>query len=526
MIYLIPQIIDRAAEQNPELEAVKYYDQSLTYAQLVVRTNSLSNFLMENGIKSHDRVGICLDKSLESAVSIYGVMKAGATYVPLDPSAPVSRLSHIIRDCGLRHIVTQDSKTESIRQILAEGCVKLDFVIGISPDAALPVTCFSWDDVFSAPSNKPNNLVLIDQDLAYIIYTSGSTGYPKGIMHTHYSGLSFAKWAANTYGFNNKDRLTNQAPLHFDMSLFDFFAGAVAGATTVIIPDDYMRLPASYSKFLVDEKISVIFTVPFTLSQMLFRGVLPQRDLRFLRWIIFGGDTHSPTHIRQLMKLLPHTRFSHMYGPAETNGCIYYNFSALPDDLDEHIPIGKPCKNMESLVVDENDRPVSVGGSGELLMRGPTLMRGYWNRPEVNKQVFYCRDIFKDYKEVFYRTGDMVEILLDGNFKFLGRKDRQIKIRGYRVELDEIEMTLLSHKQVEETAAFSVPDGQNNHYIEAVVKVECIKSVTSNELIKHLKNQLPWYAIPKKITIIEVFPRTPTGKIDRRGLQIKSVAES
>ena len=526
MINLIPQLIDKASERNPDIEAVRCYDKSLTYGQLVALTNSLANFLRENGVKRHERIGIYLNKSIESAISIYGIMKAGAVYVPLDPSLPISRLVYEIRDCGIRCIISQNSKAGSILQILAEGCPELSFVIGISTKTDLPISSYSWNEVYNAPTKELTNLTLIDQDLAYIIYTSGSTGNPKGIMHTHYSGLSFAKWAAQTYGLNNKDRLANQSPLHFDISIFDFFAIAVSGATTVIIPDEYMKLPASFSKILVDEKISIVFTVPFVLSQLLFRGTLSQRDLSYLRWIIFGGDTHSTTHIHKLMVLLPHVKFSHMYGPAETNGCTFYNIPSLVDDSDEPIPIGTTCINMEGLVVDEDDMPVAVGESGELLMRGPTLMKGYWNRPELNKKVFYRRTIVEDYEEVFYRTGDMVEILHDGNYKFLGRKDRQIKTRGYRVELDEIETTLLTHDQVEEVAVFTIMNNQSGKQIEAAVKVKHTKSVTSTDLINHLKDKLPWYAVPAKIDIVENFPRTATGKIDRQKLQAKSVVEN
>ncbi len=521
MIYLIHQTIDATAEKFPDNEAVQIYDQRLTYTQLVERSNSLARMLQETGVRRGDRVGIYLGKSLETAVSIYGVMKAGAAYVPLDPSAPTSRIAYVIRDCGIKHIITQPSKAELLQKIQAENTA-LEYALGIEDDNDIPVNCISWGEIDNVPSGGLDDVNIIDQDLAYIIYTSGSTGNPKGIMHTHYSGLSFAKWAAFAYDFTATDRLTNQAPLHFDMSIFDFFASAVACGTTVIIPDEYMRMPASYSKLLADEKITTIFTVPFAISQLLFRGALEQRDLSSLRWIVFGGDTHSPAHIRQLMAMLPHTKFSHMYGPAETNGCTYNNIESLPDDPDEPIPIGRPCENMRGLVIDETDQPVAPGESGELLMRGPTLMQGYWNRPELNKKVFYRRNIFEDYQEVFYRTGDLVEILPDGQYKFIGRKDRQVKIRGYRVELDEIEMALMSHPQVEEAAAFPVENGDGAKHIEAAVKAKNAQNLISTELNQHIKTQLPWYAIPAKIFTVETFPRTPTGKINRRKLQAQA----
>jgi len=516
MIYLIHQAIDRAAGKHPDYEAVRMYDQSLNYEQLAQRSNQLARTLQENGVKRRDRVGIYLNKSLESAIAIYGILKAGAVYVPLDPATPFSRLSFVIQDCGIRHIITQKSKIQILKQ-LVKNKTSLKCVIGVAGDSDLPFQCISWADVANAPSGYLAGAKIIGQDLAYIIYTSGSTGNPKGIMHTHHSGLSFAKWAAQAYGLHCKDRLSNQAPLHFDMSIFDFFAAAVAGAATVIIPDEYLKLPASYTKLLQDERISVFFTVPFALSQFLSRGMLNKRNLSALRWVIFGGDTHSPQHIRALMKQLPETRFSHMYGPAETNGCTYQIISELSENPAEPFHIGKACEGMEALVLDETDQPVAPGENGELLLRGPTMMQGYWNRPDLNKRAFYYRQAIDNYEDKFYRTGDLVEILTDGNFKFLGRKDRQIKTRGFRVELDEIEMALLSHPAVEESAVFAVSDENGSHQIEAAVILKQ-NDTNESELIKFLKARLAKYAVPQRITLMETFPRTATGKADRRAL--------
>lgn len=516
-MYLIQQAIDRVADSAPDHEALRIYNDRLSYRQLAERSNSLAHTLVNKGVKRGDRVGIYLNKSLESVIAIYGILKAGAAYVPLDPSAPPSRVSFMIGDCGIQHLVTEKSKTARLAKILQEG-LELSCIIGIQPNDTLPVDCLSWDQVYQSPSDGPPAVKIIEQDLAYIIYTSGSTGTPKGIMHTHRSSLSFSQWAAAAYGLRPEDRLSNQAPLHFDMSIFDLFAAAVAGATTVIIPDEYMRLPASYAKLLADEKVSVFFTVPFALSQLLFRGVLENHDFGQLRWIVFGGDTHSPAHIRSLMELLSTTRFSHMYGPAETNGCTYLHLEQLPSE-DQPIPIGNACENMEGLVLDADDKPVGAGQSGELLMRTPSMMLGYWNRPDLNAGVFFRREVFEGFTELFYRTGDLVEILEDGQYRFIGRKDRQIKVRGYRVELDEIETLLLSGNRVEEAAAYPLEKADGAKVIEVAVKLDAGVEFDSVAMLKFLKSRLPWYAVPDKIVAVEAFPRTGSGKISRRELQ-------
>ena len=435
MSFLLSQIIDQSAERFPEREAFRFYKEALTYSELVKCANSLAKTLQKQGVKPRDRVGIYMNKCIETPVAMYGIMKAGAVYVPLDPSAPVARLTYLIRDCGISHLITQESKKKTLAQILSTG-TDLQCAIGLRPQEELPMRCVPWDEVFEVPGETAPDVVIMEQDLAYIIYTSGSTGIPKGIMHAHHSGLSYAKLAAQTYSVQPEDRLSNHSPLHFDMSTFDFFSGPLRGATTVIIPEEYMKLAASLSKLIEDERLTIWYSVPFALIQLLLRGVLPTRNLSSLRWVLFGGEPFPPKHLRTLMELMPQAVFSNVYGPAEVNQCTYYHLPPLPADSDESIPIGRIWDNTEGLIVDGTDQPVQPGVVGELLIRSSTMMRGYWNRPDLNARAFYRRSTFTNYEDVFYRTGDLVQRLEDGNLKFLGRKDRQVKIRGYRVELD------------------------------------------------------------------------------------------
>ncbi len=523
MIYLLPHAIDHSAERFPDKEAFRFYGQSLTYSQLVRRANALAHILQEQGVKRRDRVGIYLNKSLESAVAIYGIMKAGAAYVPLDPLAPVSRLAFVLQDCQIRHLISEDSKRTNLRA-LVEDDVALDSVVGLSDQDNLPFRGIAWADVEALPGEWPPQVTMMEHDLAYIMYTSGSTGTPKGLMHTHYSGLSYAQMSISTYDVHQQDRLSNHSPLHFDMSTFDYFSGPMAGATTVIIPEEYTKLPASLSKLMETEQLTIWYSVPFALIQLLLHGVLEARDLSPLRWVLFGGEPFPPKHLRALMAQWPQARFSNVYGPAEVNQCTFYHVPPIPEDSDEQIPIGEMCDNAEGLVVDANDQVVSPGQVGELLVRAPTMMRGYWGRPELNEKVFYRRFVFPDYEEVFLRTGDLVRLRQDGkNYDFLGRKDRQIKTRGYRVELDEIESALLSHEGVEEAAAFAVPDSEGSQQIEAAVILKSETAHTSVDLTKHISGLLPWYAVPAKINVMQSFPRTTSGKIDRRCLQQQAI---
>jgi amino acid adenylation domain-containing protein len=517
MRYLLFQSIDSAAESTPHSLAIRYNGNNLTYEELSRRSSSLAWVLAGQGLKRGDRVGIYMNKSAESVVALYGIMKAGGAYVPLDPFAPESRTGYVIRDCGIRHLVTNQSKISSLQQIHAEGS-PLEQLIGVAKSEDLPIDCTTWDDVYNAPSTSHiSNLT--EQDLAYILYTSGSTGVPKGIMHTHRSGLSFAEWGAKTYELTSADRLSNHAPLHFDLSTFDFFAGAIAGATTVIIPEALTKFPASMAKFIQEEKITVWYSVPFALIQLVLHGKLDIRDYSTLRWILFAGEVFPTKHLCQLMSMLPNVRYSNLYGPTETNVCTFYHVNQLPEDLEETIPIGIPCANIEDLVVDLDDKIVFPGEVGELLIRGGVVMKGYWGQPEKTQNGFYRRPAFDQFEDIFYRTGDLVHLDKDGNYRYLGRKDRQIKTRGYRVELDEVEVALLSHVGVEEAAVYPVPDGQASNLIEASVILKNESQITESDLVGHLSGRLPPYAVPVRIEILDSFPRTSTGKINRRELQ-------
>ena len=515
MELLLHQLVTANADANPDGAALIFRDELLTHAQLDRRVNQLANALHSEGVRRGDRVGIFMDKCVESAVALYGIMRAGAAYVPLDPAAPVERLADILRDCGIRCVVTNTEKRRALRQLVTAD-TPLECLLGADEQSMSTVRCVPWDAVDAeSPFNAPAVRTL-ESDLAYIIYTSGSTGTPKGIMHTHLSGSRFAQWAVSEYRIDRSDRLSNHAPLHFDLSILDYFGAAEAGACTVVIPEEIARMPASYSQLIADSRISILYTVPFALIQLLARGVLEQRDLATLRWIIFGGEPYPPKHLRALMDCLPHVRFDNIYGPAEVNGCSHYTVPSNYEPV-QPPPIGPIATIAESLVVDTDDRDVAPGEAGELLVRTPTMMLGYWKRPELNDKAFLVRRA-GGVKRTYYRTGDLVRCDADGVMEFCGRKDRQVKIRGYRVELDEVETALTSLDGVEESAVVSLDDGTAASRLHAVVLLMPGENRSIPEILKALKRKLPRYALPSEIEIRNALPRTSTGKIDRTTL--------
>jgi len=367
----IPDRFEQIVAAHSGRLAVKTNRAELTYEELNRTANRVAHALLARHESVEEPVLLLLDNGAPMIASIIGALKAAKIYVPLDPSFPTLRHREILEDTAAGLIVT-DSKNLSLAAELAAGKLAL-------------VNIDELDR--SASDDNPRPRAAPDTP-AYILYTSGSTGTPKGIMHTHRSGLSFAVWAAETYGLTADDRVSNHAPLHFDLSTFDFFAAAQVGATTVIVPEAIAKLPSDVGRLMERERLTVWYSVPFALIQLLERGNLKSLDLGLLRWILFAGEVFPTKHLRRLLAVLPHVRFSNLFGPTETNVCTYYH---VPTDLptsEEPIPIGKPCGNIESLVVDGNEAPVAQGEPGELLIRGGVVMCGYWGRPDLNEAAF------------------------------------------------------------------------------------------------------------------------------------------
>jgi amino acid adenylation domain-containing protein len=477
----LPEILRNAAARYPEHAAVRCQGKELTWAELSHRAERLASILERRAVKRGDPVAFYLNKSLESVIAIYGIMTAGAAYVPLDPLAPIDRLRRIVEDCRIRCLITHPGKLENARLLLG----------GSEP-------CLPWDEMDDSQPEPPSYNAPGPEDMSYILYTSGSTGAPKGIVHTHASALAFCAWAAGEYGLSHTDRVSSHAPFHFDLSTFDLFSAAWAGATTVLVPEFLTKFPAGMTRFLREERISVWYSVPYALIQMLEKGNLEGANLDSLRWVLFAGEPFPSKYLRRLMSAVP-ARYSNVYGPTETNVCTYYHVHSPPHD-DSPVPIGTPCPGTDSLVLE-----------GELLISGPTVMRGYWGRPELDEPSFVHRN-----GQRYYRTGDLVKLDPQGAYHYLGRKDRQIKAHGYRIELDEIEIALLSHPDVHEAAAYTASDGSGSHRIEAAVIPRSDSGVTAADLSRHISALLPPFAMPSGILFMDDFPRTSTGKVDRR----------
>jgi amino acid adenylation domain-containing protein len=531
MAYLLPQLLTSSAARDPDHEAVVFKDQRLSYGELERASNQLARALRGLGVRRGDRVGIYLAKSPASLVSIYGILKTGAAYVPIDPGAPTRRLAYIVGNCGIRCLITSNDRLGRLRQAFPEPAALETLLVAdwdAPREAAAPAGArlVAWSPALAAESDAAVPLEGIDTDLAYILYTSGSTGEPKGVMLSHRNALTFVDWARERFAVTAADRLSSHAPLHFDLSIFDVFVAAAAGATLVLVPAETTLFPLPQAQLMAEARITVWYSVPSALILMLTHLDLRELPLDQLRLILFAGEVFPVKYLRQLHEALPRARLANLYGPTETNVCTYYEVEDVPADRTEPFPIGRACENTEVFALDEAGRLCGVGEVGELYVRGLTVMQGYWGRPEDTARVLAQNPLQPHFTDLVYRTGDLVKLDASGDYLFLGRRDNQIKSRGFRIELGEIETALYNHPAVREAAAVAIPDEQIGNRIHAYVALHEAGAATASDLERHCIAALPRYMVPEQITLRPTLPKTSTGKIDRRGLVAEPTAAS
>jgi amino acid adenylation domain-containing protein len=534
MTYLLHHLLAGSAARAPGRPAVAVGERSLSYAELDRLSNQVARALLAQGVAPGDRVGIFAPKSAAAVVALFGVLKAGACYVPLDPKSPAGRLTAIMTDCGIA-VVLAERATAAQAAALAGSVPGLRAVIEAGPHwgreapaettsaTGLPATSLPatvpWEAVLAEPAGALGADLTIDTDLAYILYTSGSTGTPKGVMISHRASLTFVEWATACVGLNERDRVCSPAPLHFDLSVFDVFAACGAGACLVVVPENTSIFPARLSQWLERERITVWYSVPSVLTMLATYGNLRGHDLTGLRAVIFAGEVFPAKHLSLLMAELPGARYLNWYGPTETNVCTWYEVPPGSGGRTAPVPIGKACANMDAFAVTSGgDRVAKPGEEGELYVRGSGLMRGYWGDQEKTSRALVPNPCQPAYDEPAYRTGDLVTLDDEGNFVFLGRRDGMVKTRGYRVELGEVEAALYAHPAVREAVVLPVPDELLGSRLRAVICAEGPDGLSREEVLDHCRRRLPGYMVPDIVEFLGSLPRTSNGKVDRARL--------
>ena len=514
---LLHQLLEQSAIRFPDRPAVVQGDRIVSYADMDRRANQLAQLLVSEGVEVGDRVGLFIDKSVEAVVGIYGILKAGASYVPLDFRAPSPRLGYIAGNCELNWLITTGKKANQWPELMAAGAPLKSVITMDVADPTPPegVRSFGLIDL-ERQSDEPVAVDVNEHDLAYILYTSGSTGQPKGVMLSHRNALAFVEWTIAELSLTSEDRLSSHAPFHFDLSIFDLYGAAGVGAMVALVPSSTSVFPIEVARFIRENRISVWYSVPSILSLLIQHANLTEGDLPSLRTMVFAGEVFPSKYLSRLMTTLPHVSFHNWYGPTETNVCTAYPVLTPPDPLGPDIPIGRAITGVETIVVTADSRMATPGEEGELLVRGPTVMQGYWADPEKTASRLVPDPSAPASGEVVYRTGDLVVEGPDG-YRFLGRRDHQIKSRGYRIELGEIETALNAHPGVIECAVTAVPDEVISNRI--VAHVVANPDLDHDKLTAWCATLIPKYMLPESFVFAELLPKTSTGKIDRQALQ-------
>lgn len=490
--------------KTPDAIAAEFQGEQLSYAELNGRANQLANYLRKQGVGPEALVGICVERSLEMLVGILGILKAGGAYVPLDPNYPLDRISFMIEDAGLPILVTQQHLIAGLPKSSAQSvCIDTD-----------------WETI--AKESDANPVVDVNAtNLAYVIYTSGSTGNPKGVMIEHRSLVNFAVVAADAYRITAADRVLQFGSLCFDLSAEEIYPALTHGATVVLRTDAMISSARDFISCCEEWRVSVL-DLPTAYWHELTDAISQEKLVlpESVRLVIIGGEKASLDRVDRWQQAVGRkVRLVNSYGPTETTVAVTLCDLGRQDRNNAlgSVPIGRAMANTTLYVLDKSMRPVPIGVGGELHIGGAGVARGYVNRPDLTTVKFIRNPFSDDSAARLYKTGDVVRYQADGNIEFLGRVDNQIKIRGFRVELEEIEQALRSHSSVNGCVVVLREENANKRLVAYIVASKEPQPTTA-ELRNFLKAKLPSYMVPAAFEMIEALPQMPNGKIDRRAL--------
>jgi amino acid adenylation domain-containing protein len=418
-----------------------------------------------------------MERGIDAAEAIFGILAAGACYVPLDMKNPASRLNYIIKDANTRFVAGLGNCPDWLNN--PDLWLNLQ---DLQPTLPLPVEPIKTDP----------------DSLAAILYTSGSTGTPKGVALSHRAMLNFATWAQSTFAIGPEDRIASLAPFHFDLSVFDLFSSLAAGASVHFMPASLALAPSKLTNWLSQNAITCWYTVPSLLSFIALKGALTTTPLNHLKTLLFAGEVFPTPQLIKLAELLPTVNFFNLYGPTETNVCSYWPVDRSRLHIDQAIPIGIPACNATLKIAEVN---------GELLVRGPNNFSGYWQNGRLDSSPVH---------DGWHRTGDNVSCNTQGEYCYHGRLDRMLKCSGYRVEPAEIEATINQFPEVEQCAVVGIVDPTSGQRPAAAVVFKTGYSL--NDIIKRLKEKLPAYMQPAKFIVLQTLPVLSNGKTDYQAL--------
>ncbi|HEY0083940.1 MAG TPA: amino acid adenylation domain-containing protein [Pyrinomonadaceae bacterium] len=493
----VHELFEAQAERSPDLIALVFEDERLTYRELNRRANQLAHHLRSLGLTPESVVGICVERSPEMVLGMLGVLKAGGAYLPLDPGQPAERLDFMLKDAGVEIILTQ-------RQVLEVLPAHEAHLINLDAD---------WGVIAQHDESNPEGAATPD-NLAYTIYTSGSTGQPKGVMVAHRGVCNTLTWRQRAFSLTEADRILQTIPFTFDPSVWQIFGTLLSGGRLVLARPGGHREVAYLRGLMAEQHITVADFPPSMLQVML--NELAEEPCRCLRHVFCGGEVLPTELAARFLDTLDAT-LHNVYGPTEASIDATCHTCRVEDNH-RSVLIGRPIANAQVYLLDAHLQPVPPGVPGELYIGGDGLARGYLNRPELTAERFIPNSFIDQPGARLYRTGDIARYLPDGSIEYLGRVDQQVKVRGFRIELGEIEAALGAHPAVRECVVEAREESTGGKQLVAYAVAEQGQTPTSGELRAFLKNKLPDYMIPSVFVPLGELPLMSNGKVDRRAL--------
>ncbi|MDO8544834.1 MAG: amino acid adenylation domain-containing protein [Opitutaceae bacterium] len=499
----VPELFAEQVARTPESTAVSFAEEEITYRHLDARANQLARRLQRMGVGPDTLVGVCLERSVELIVALLGILKAGGTYVSLDPAYPKERLAYMLADTRARVLLTQQRLRATVEAFAAAEPCRPDEhppeVISLDTEWA-KIAVESEEQV--AATAKPEHL-------AYVSYTSGSTGRPKGVCVPHRGVVRLVK-NSDFARFDTDEVFLQFAPIAFDASTLEIWGALLNGARLVICPPG----PASLAE--LGELIERSGVTTLWLTAGLFHQMVEEQldRLQNVRQLLAGGDVLSPVHVTRALEQMPRTELINGYGPTENTTFTCCHRVTAPPLPGRSVPIGRPIANTQVYILDREMQPVPMGVPGELFAGGDGLARGYLNLAELTQEKFVPHPFSRDPSARLYRTGDLVRWLPDGSIEFLGRIDRQVKIRGFRVEPGEIEAVLTSHPSVRECAVVVRDDPSGAKCLVAYIVPKHFPAPAPDTLRAFLEEKIPEYLMPSVFAAVDVMPLNANGKVD------------
>ena len=492
-------ILEYLEATAPRLPAkVAYSDGSydMTFSELSDRSRRVGSALLHQGF-SGEPIAILMTKHPHQIAAFYGCVYAGCYYAPLDTDMPVHRMEVILESIGTRAIIVDEKGEKLLSKLHFEGAV-----------LRYDQLCAEGADDFSLAAVRQKQ---IDTDPIYIVFTSGSTGIPKGVIACHRSVIDYVEALCDALGFSEETVFANQTPLFFDAPLKELMPVIKYGATAYLVPKQLFLFPMKLCDFLNEHRINTVCWVVSALTMISSLGVLEKNPPRYLTTVAFGSEVFPIRQYELWRAALPQARFFNLYGPTEATGMSCYWKADRTLEEGEAIPVGRPFRNTDLLLITEDGRRANEGETGEIYLRGTCVTHGYYRNPEKTAEAFVQNPLHHNYPETVYRTGDLAYYNRHGELVFVSRKDAQIKHMGHRIELGEIEAAAALCKEI--LRACCVYDGENKRIL-----LYYTGEVRGEELIVFLKGYLPRYMIPAECIRLSQMPLTPNGKLDRKRL--------